>query len=288
MTGPTESDQREPLDDSTLAEVAHLICGDDGPLVYRKGWELSGFFRRAGWDAVPDHDGSIPRHPWTHNLLRERQRRSDADIDRVLLRLADRREYQAQEREFQASVQRLNEILRLEGLRITLVNGRPKLMKHDAEDEALTGSERRMSPIELKVAVEDVVSDPALARAVARRLEEARICYENGAYISAVIMLGSLLEGVLVHAAEARPSATSHPKALRNMGLQDLVKFAHSNGWIEPDAGMAMELVRHYRNSVHPHQEKRTGHVPNQDTLDMCWPIVNAILNDLAATKPPR
>ncbi|MGW7594902.1 hypothetical protein ACWGK9_38160, partial [Streptomyces rubiginosohelvolus] len=60
--------------------------------------------------------------------------------------------------------------------------------------------------------------------------------------------------------------------------------FAFKNKWIEHDAKLASELVRHYRNLVHPLAEKKTGHSPNRDTLDMCWPVVNATLNDLAAT----
>ena len=97
-------------------------------------------------------------------------------------------------------------------------------------------------------------------------------------------MLGSLLEGVLAHAAQVRASGARMPKPMRNMGLNDFVAFAYENKWIEHDAKLASELVRHYRNLVHPLAEKRTGHTPNRDTLDMCWPVVNATLNDLAAT----
>jgi hypothetical protein len=274
---------REPLDDSTLAEIARLICGDDGPLIYRRGWELPQFFTRASWPSVPDHDGT-PRQEWTLDLLRRRQQRSTDDIARAVLRLADPREYRGQEREFKATLHQLNEILALEGLRVDYVDGRPKLV----EQERIVDIGTRPPRVELKVAVEDVVKDPELARAVQLRLDEARTCTTQGAYISALIMLGSLLEGVLLHAAEARPASRSLPKPLRNMGLQDLVDFAHDNGWIQHDAKMASQLVRHYRNLVHPHLEMRTRHTPDSDTVDMCWPIVNAALNDLAASAPGK
>ena len=51
------------LDDSTVDEIARLLCGDDGPL-YRKGWELQSFLSRAGIADVPEYDGS-PRRLWT-------------------------------------------------------------------------------------------------------------------------------------------------------------------------------------------------------------------------------
>ncbi|MFE4048719.1 hypothetical protein [Streptomyces sp. YIM B13518] len=276
----------EIFDDSTLTEIAHLICGDETSLLYRKGYEVATFFQRAGWDDVPDYDGT-PRHKWTLDLLRERQEDGTDDAQRAVLRLANRLEYYNQQQEYHATLKRLNEILVLDGRRIGEEEGQPVLVRCEAgfEDEV----RRQLPRVELKVSVTEVVSDPELAATVQLRLDEARTCYEHGAYTSAVIMLGSLLEGVLAHAAQVRAAGVRMPKPLRNMGLNDFVDFAYENKWIEHDAKLASELVRHYRNLVHPLAEKRTGHSPNRDTLDMCWPVVNATLNDLAATvvAPP-
>ncbi|MFG2971343.1 hypothetical protein ACGFZS_49580 [Streptomyces sp. NPDC048288] len=275
----------EIFDDSTLTEIAHLICGDETPLLYRKGYEIAAFFQRAGWDDVPEYDGT-PRHKWTLDLLRERQEDGVDDAKRAVLRLANRLEYYNQQQEYQATLKRLNEILVLDGRRVGEEGGQLALVRCEAgfEDEV-----RRLPRVELKVSVAEVVSDPELAATVQLRLDEARTCYEHGAYTSAVIMLGSLLEGVLAHAAQVRVAGVRMPKPLGKMGLNDFVEFAYENKWIEHDAKLASELVRHYRNLVHPLAEKRTGHIPNRDTLDMCWPVVNATLNDLAATAaaPP-
>ncbi|MER6533629.1 hypothetical protein ABT215_07375 [Streptomyces sp900105755] len=275
----------EIFDDSTLTEIAHLICGDEPPLLYRKGYQIAEFFQRAGWDDVPEYAGT-PRHKWAKDLLKERQEDGTDETERAVLRLANRLEYYNQQQEYQATLKRLNEILVLDGRRIGEERGQLVLVRCEAgfEDEV-----RQLPRVELKVSVTEVVSDPELAATVQLRLDEARTCYEHGAYTSAVIMLGSLLEGVLAHAAQVRTAGVRMPKPLRNMGLNDFVDFAYENKWIEHDAKLASELVRHYRNLVHPLAEKRTGHVPNRDTLDMCWPVVNATLNDLAATAaaPP-
>lgn len=270
----------EIFDDSTLTEIAHLICGDETSLLYRKGYEIAAFFERAGWDDVPEYDGT-PRHKWALELLKERQEDGTDDAERTILRLANRLEYYNQQQEYRATLKRLNEVLVLDGRRIGEDGGQPALVRCEAgfEDEVL-----QLPRVELKVSVKEVVSDPDLATAVQLRLDEARTCYEHGAYTSAIIMLGSLLEGVLAHAAQVRAAGARMPKPLRSMGLNDFVDFAFKNKWIEHDAKLASELVRHYRNLVHPLAEKRTGHSPNRDTLDMCWPVVNATLNDLAAT----
>ncbi|MFJ2391522.1 hypothetical protein ACIOTI_02070 [Streptomyces sp. NPDC087843] len=266
------------FDDSTLEELAAMICGDEPGMKRRAGWELAPFLRRAGWEDVPDHDGS-PRHRWIHTLLRERQEDQAGDTELVILRLADRREYQQQLADYDAVIQRLQEVLALEGRRVDYRKGNPVLIEYDPDEPP------RPQRVELKVAITDIVSDPDLARAVQLRLDEARICQEHGAYTSAVIMLGSLLEGVLVHAADVRPATVPLARPARDTRLQELIQHAHTNQWIGQDAKMASDLLRTYRNLVHPLAEKRAKHSADFDTADLCWSTVNAVLNDLAASN---
>jgi hypothetical protein len=47
---------------------------------------------------------------------------------------------------------------------------------------------------------------------------------------------------------------------------------------------MGSHLIRSYRNLVHPAAQLRIGDPPDADTLEMCWPVVNATLNDLAVS----
>jgi len=135
--------------------------------------------------------------------------------------------------------------------------------------------------------MDQVVSDPNLAAVIQQRLDEARLCHDCGAYIATIIMLGSLLEGVLLFAAEER-LAGPPPKPFDRMGLQDLIALARRERWIQVDVKMGSELIRSYRNLVHPRAQVRTGAPPDSDTVDICWPVVNATLNDLAATAPRR
>ncbi|MEV7390500.1 hypothetical protein [Streptomyces sp. NPDC091215] len=269
----------EHFDDSTLTELAAIVCGDEPGMKRRAGWELAGFLKRAGWENVPEHDGR-PRMLWVEETLRERQDDEAADIERIILRLADRREYLQQPHDYDAVIARLQDILALEGQRIDYHKNRPFLTDYDADEAP------RPQRVELKVAITDLVADPDLASAVQLRLDEARICQEHGAYTSAVIMLGSLLEGVLVHAADTRPAAVPLTRPARDTRLQELIQHAHTNRWIDQDAKMASDLLRTYRNLVHPLAEKRARHSADFDTADLCWSTVNAVLNDLAASAP--
>lgn len=265
------------LDPSTLDELVELLCGDDGPL-HRKGWQLRDFLRRAGIPGVPDYDGSY-RRQWTRQIL-EGHDGEITNAERAALRLADPREYAGEQSARLETLQRLSEILSLEGLKILFDSrGQPRLAAlNDTDDgealESLRGTE-------LKVAVTQVVANPALAAAAEQRLTEARICQRAGAFIAAVIMLGSLLEGVLVAVADERLKGNA-PKSLDAIGLEELINLAHKQKWIQVDVQVSSVLIRRYRNFVHPRAQLRMVDPPDADTLDICWRIVNATLNDLA------
>lgn len=89
--------------------------------------------------------------------------------------------------------------------------------------------------------MDQVVSDPNLAAVIQQRLDEARPCHDCGAYIATIIMLGSLLEGVLLFAAEER-LAGPPPKPFDRMGLQDLIALARRERWIQVDVKIGSEL----------------------------------------------
>lgn len=265
------------LDDSTIDEIARLICGDDGPL-YRKGWELQGFLSRAGIADVPEYDGS-PRRLWTNEVIAGGDGdREHSNAELAALRLADPREYVSEKAAYQEVLRRVDEVLRPEGLRVVRDGyGRP----------AFTNADPGVMRVELRVSMDQVVSDPALAAVIQQRLDEARLCHDCGAYIATIIMLGSLLEGVLLSAAAARLTGPP-PRPLDRMGLQELIELAHREGWIQVDVKMGSELIRSYRNLVHPRAQVRMGAPPDSDTVDICWPVVNATLNDIAATATRR
>jgi hypothetical protein len=265
------------FDESTLDELARLICGDDGPL-YRQGWEVRDFFRRAKISDVPEYDGS-PRRAWTLELLRGTNG-EQTNAEQAILRLADPREYPEEHAAFIQTLERLNRILALEGFRIEHVHGRAQL----AECEIEIPFSHPVPQVQLKVTMAEVLANPAFAAVAQQRLDEARICHTNRAYIATIIMLGSLLEGILVGTATDRLSGPP-PRPLDRIGLHDLINLAHREGWIEIDVQKGSDLIRTYRNLVHPLAQLRMKHTPDADTVEMCWPIVNATLNDLAATR---
>ncbi|WP_280456015.1 hypothetical protein [Nocardia brasiliensis] len=285
----------EPLDEKTLSSLADLICGDD-TLHYRRAVDLVDFFRSAGWDEITDYDGES-RRSWTHQQLGRKRHDTDA-MERVLCRLVDRREYPGRPELTDAIHADLNRLLEPELVHIELDSDlRPHVRPGRAQPDRPPEDPSRR---ELLYRVEDVVTDRRLIPLLNQRIREFHACRETGSYLAAVILAGSLLEGILHDAAQHRPVPpevfdepeakklnVSKPRGPGDWGLHSLAFVARRLQWIDSDVGEVIGALRKFRNIVHPRQQlELIGEVPDADTLEMYWPIVVGTINDLARTKP--
>lgn len=127
----------------------------------------------------------------------------------------------------------------------------------------------------------EIVEDAPFGAQLTHRLEEARICWENGAHLAAVIMLGSLLQGVLYDFARTHATSAENP----DDNLQRLIILAGRRGWVAADVIDYANVLRDHRNLIHPRKQHREGHSPDTDSVRIAWNVVVASLNDLAATR---
>jgi hypothetical protein len=280
------------LDAQTLEPLAELICGDGGP-VYRQGHKLAPFFRSAGLEC-PDHDGST-RKWWTLTMLSEYATQPGA-LKRILLRLADPREYRGNAGETEAAIRDLNGILAIEGLEVWLDGITPRLRR---VNPALRPATPPTPAPPVTRAVPDFAvfsDDEALIRILEERWREADRCVRADAHLSAIIMMGSLLEGALVAVAKARPAdanrASTAPhdrdgkvKRYTEWTLNNLIEVAHECRWIEADVRDFAQALRDYRNLVHPWEQLQRQVTPDADTCEIAWSVVQAAMNDLAAAS---
>ncbi|MEV0276489.1 hypothetical protein AB0I22_08920 [Streptomyces sp. NPDC050610] len=267
------------LDGNTLKELARVICGDEH-LYYRRGFEIAEFLESAGWLDVPEYEGEY-RSEWALQQLIAR-RETPTDLEKVLIRLADAREYLEEPDLLATVINAVNTFLVHEGFRLENPGGRPRVV---VCDPALAHPGQQ-APVELKATMADIIREPRIAALLQRRLDEARTCYANGAHVAAIIMLGSLLEGVLLTVIEERDASLLRGKNPDFIGLKALIDICHEAGWIDVDVERFSQALREYRNFVHPRAEFREAHTPDRDTLTVSWYVVNSALNDLAATQP--
>lgn len=280
------------LDEQTLDALADMICGDDGP-VYRKGWELPLFFRRAGLPC-PEHDGQT-RKWWTLNRLREFNQIPQR-MEGVILRLADPREYKGDAGIAETALTALNRILAVEGLAIELSGINPRLVER--KPGVVHDAKRTFIPLE-PPDFADLTNDYSLGSILSNRWDEAQKCVDAKAFVAALIMMGSLLEGALLAVVHANPADSNRstaspkdqngkPKLFHDWTLSSLIDVAHECGWIQKDAKDFSHLLREYRNMVHPWHQRAMDMTPDKDTCSICWEVVRATINDLANSQKRR
>jgi hypothetical protein len=138
---------------------------------------------------------------------------------------------------------------------------------------------------------------PALEGILQARWIEAQRCQNGGAYLAAVIMMGSILEGLLLAAAsDNRPAcykASHAPKkreggvaAVEEWKLTHLIDVAVELGWIKTDRGKFSHALRESRNVVHPWEHMATRADFDQSTCKTCWHVLNASVDDLLQCVP--
>ncbi len=284
------------LDTVTRERLARLIVDQDGPYE-RTGREIAALFRHASWPDPVDYDGSY-RVPWVDELLASRAGDRNA-VERILRRLCDQREYD-DPRSATAIREAVNRILNADGLAVAYRDGHYTVV----EVTPSAAEPAPIAPVELTVDIADFVHDHAMVGLLRSRLDEAATCRENGAYFAAIITVGSLLEGVLhavvqqrekILAAEGNKGIRTAPTSAPGRGNRDqpnlysLIDTAHRYGLIKRDAKDFAQVLREYRNFVHPRSQLERNVHPDADLATICWNVAIMTLNDLGASHfPPR
>lgn len=268
----TKQHEAEPfLDDNVLEEIAWLIYGDDSAPHYRTGRELEKFFKAAGISDAGECDGY--RKDYVLEQL-ENHRHNPDSIRAVILRLADPREYLGAPEVWNAVVSELNELLAVEGYQVMHSGNAPKLV----ESTASFSRPLSETPLALTGNLAEIVSVDELGEQLQARLDEAHTCWASGAPTAAIIMLGSVLEGVLYDVALSKHDGTGKQPSDK---LEELINLAQSKGWFATDLSDYAHVLRNHRNLVHPKKQWTQSYSPKDDTVRIAWNVVVAVLNDL-------
>jgi hypothetical protein len=139
------------------------------------------------------------------------------------------------------------------------------------------------TPVQLSADITTIVSDTRFGRQLRHRLEEAHTCWESGACLAAVIMLGSTLEGVLYDVALARHTTGPRPSD----HLEELITLAERQEWIGQDLIDYLKVLRNHRNLIHPKKQWTQQYTLEDDTVRIAWNVVVAAINDLQALPQP-
>jgi hypothetical protein len=137
------------------------------------------------------------------------------------------------------------------------------------------------------------VTDPGLRDIIERDYKELSLILLPGrAWKSTVVMAGSILEAILTDLlknpanASRAVSAKRAPKkknlAAGEWKLHELIEVSVELGFLPSDrAALFDQLLRDYRNFVHPLKEIRAAHPCTEAEAHMSWGALEAVCNDL-------
>lgn len=140
------------LDSTVIDGLADIICGDDTSAYYRTSSQIARLFAAAGWRWCNDVDGG--RRTWVLEQLTDR-RADPAAIQRLLLRLADPREYIDDDAARIATISDLNRLLSLDGYEVYYAPEGPRLRTRSRAFHRLNST----IPVELDVNLAEIVED---------------------------------------------------------------------------------------------------------------------------------
>ena len=131
---------------------------------------------------------------------------------------------------------------------------------------------------------------------VQSRLAEARAGLKTGAYLSVVILCGSVLEAVLLSAAQKQPEPFNRAKAapkdtagntkkLHEWSLAQLIDAASELGMVGLDVKKFSHGLRDFRNFIHPNEQIRLGFNPDEHTAKLCFHVLRAALAGVAGQR---
>ena len=284
------------FDDSFIEKLASVICGDDyydkfcediSPTkcpVYRTKTQLELFFK----DIIDfKSDNGESRIRFTIHCLSEANRLNKMDI--ILKKLSNPKIYR-DEKIIQFIINEINGIIIWDDIEIKLENNQPKIVKSDESVSLNLSNEKKNDFISLDF--KELIDDENLSEIMNKRWSEIKQTYTSQSYLSTVVLLGSILEGLLYYYVSTNyhtvKSISSSPKdssgkiiPIDNWKLNDLINVAHKCTWLDDDIKTFNEGLRDYRNLIHPKVQNEKLIIPDKDTCDICIDVVVAAFNDL-------
>ena len=135
-----------------------------------------------------------------------------------------------------------------------------------------------------------------VAKIIEGRLNEARAALSVDAYLSVIFLCGSVLEGVLLGAAQREPakfnrslaspkSPDGKVKSFQDWSLAQFIDVACDINVLKPDVKEFSHGLRHFRNYIHPYEQMASMFTPDEHTAKVCFQALKAALASVAGER---
>ena len=284
------------LSENTLQKLRDMI---NEKTTYRSGPALVCLFNKYGFHDTYGYGGGFPSR-WIYTDDKLKILNGSPELDKIIKDVFSPSNFIGRYNELGNLINEFNQYMAFDGWEI-LVVGKTIEIHHCNEnaivEEINSQCGNNKSSIKeadfLSVEYSDVSADvlpitEQVKPIIAARITEMKLCFETKAYLSSVIICGSLLEGILLGVASYFPkefnSSNSAPKkegkvlGFHYWTLSQFIDVAFSIGLLNEDVKEFSHVLRNFRNYIHPYQQMSTGFYPNEHTAKICMQVLKAAI----------
>jgi len=138
--------------------------------------------------------------------------------------------------------------------------------------------------------------EPQVAVIIEARLAEARAALGAKAHLSVIFLCGSVLEAVLLGAAQKNPARFNKSKAspkspdgkvkpFHEWSLAQFIDTACDVELLKLDVRKFSHGLRDFRNYIHPYEQMVSGFTPDEHTAKVCFQVLKAALASVAGKR---
>lgn len=169
--------------------------------------------------------------------------------------------------------------------------------KSEQKSSSETTKEEFLNKEFKNISIEKLPIDGIVQGIIAERLNEIQKTMKSDCALSAVILCGSVLEGILLGMATsnmkdfnqsiASPKNKETGKVLlfHEWTLSNFIDVSYDIGFLGLDVKKFSHVLRDFRNYIHPYEQMSSGFSLDIDTAKISWQVLQAAISDLIKNK---
>ena len=273
-----------------------IIINGDNTDDYRSGPDLVSFFNKLGFN---DCYGQGFPSRWIFTELKLNEINGTTKLESCIKSIFAVNNYIGRIDYLDNLIYEFNQYLAFDKLKIFRENEKILIGKIDKIiipriKEQSDISEKEFLQLAFDTSIDDIGLDYNITEILKIRIGEAESNIKVGCSLSAIILIGSVAEGILLGVATKYPrdfNTVNRAPTNRNDGkvkpfnawtLNDFIESAYELDIIHEDVKKFSHVLREFRNYIHPYQQLCSKFSPNIHTAAICLQVLKALITQVS------
>lgn len=147
-----------------------------------------------------------------------------------------------------------------------------------------------------EVSIYELNLDGIISDILNSRIQEIKANIKGNAPLSAIVIIGSSLEGILLGFASKNPKDFNQTnvapkdkegkvKSFHEWSLSNFIDAANEIGLLKEDVKKFSHTVRDFRNYIHPYEQISKNFNPDIHTAKLCWNVLKVAMIQLSKKR---